>query len=296
MPIAILVGAALLAGQVVPRPPAGPRHELMIADGYTAVPLKQTKSGYYWLVPCSCRGKPLQLLLDTGADTVALDMPAARKLGLKGGAPRRDVGFGKDGESDSEQYILGEFTVGGLKVFGQPVVATDLSALGKMIFLDGAGPVQGVLGDELLRRHAAVIDYPTSTLYLKSSWAAEGPRLTGQWQCVALDGGGKAAPPGVVPSIRVGVKDGVLHYTEGEMTQRFALHCDPAARPKRMDWYPTADSGDGILTGKYAGIYAVTADELTLCMCLKGDTLVRPAAFTTRPDSGHALFKFRRVR
>ncbi len=95
MTSALLAGAVFFVGQATPLPrgsePAadlrGPRHQLMVADGYTAVPLKRTKSGVYWLVPCSYRGKSLQLLLDTGAaDTVALDRTAARRAGLRGGA------------------------------------------------------------------------------------------------------------------------------------------------------------------------------------------------------------------
>ena len=72
MPVAMLV----LARPVLPRPATDQRHEHLVADGYTAVPLKPTESGYYWLVPCSYRGEPLPLLLDPGADAVALDLGA----------------------------------------------------------------------------------------------------------------------------------------------------------------------------------------------------------------------------
>ncbi len=184
-----------------------------------------------------------------------------------------------------------------MKVLGSPIVATDLSDLGKLMYLDGAGPVHGLLGHELLRRHAAVIDYPAETLYLKSPWAVEGPKLAGKWQCVTAESEGQAAPPDLVQSLRVDLEDGVLNYHDDQAARRFVVGCDPLQRLKQMDWYLTSQPGDGPLPGKYPGIYTVTADELLICICLdctKGGE--RPTGFATKSGTGHSLFKFRRVR
>ena len=134
--------------------------------GWVEVPLAQAGGGLF-AVEAEAHGQKLLLLLDGGAATLALDRPAAARLGLPLEPARfKAVGLGAAGVAARSVRLpslqLGPFACG-------PVTALvlDLAPLNQSRARGGDRPVDGVVGADFLGAHQAVLDYPQHRLYLK---------------------------------------------------------------------------------------------------------------------------------
>ena len=121
-------------------------------------------SGNHVFVPAHLQGRALWFILDTGAGTSLFDMGRARALGVTLGQPFAARGAGPGTTAGA---ALGEpvgATVGtGADAVSAPFVASlDLSSLATHAGRD----VDGILGDDFIRRFVLEIDYAHLTLRL----------------------------------------------------------------------------------------------------------------------------------
>ena len=135
-------------------------------NGYTRIPLSRSGVGHFH-TDGTLNGRPVSVLVDTGASSTLFGLGVAREMGLAltklpmfgggAGAARLDVY-----KVEGADFRLGEVTP---KLAA--LVAMDLSHVNEALALRGSGAVDAVLGGDVLEAHGAVIDYAGNSLYLK---------------------------------------------------------------------------------------------------------------------------------
>lgn len=108
-------------------------------------------------------GRPIDIVLDTGASKTLVELNYCRSEGIR----VTDTGLAGHG---GNVYTLGDvrMTLDGLEVRTDGIVALDMSSTNERLATRGVDPIRAVIGQDVLRYHAAVIDYGTLTLFLKA--------------------------------------------------------------------------------------------------------------------------------
>ncbi len=144
--------------------------------GWTAVPMSST-NGRHYTVQCTIEGKPVRLMVDTGAQFTT----------LRSGVMPLPIIYNRDTGGSMAHLASTSMTMSmiGLDTISNParlenwkignyVVARSNVAVNKFpeVFGNeqsaGEGPLLGLLGAEVLAANNAVIDIPNSMLYLKA--------------------------------------------------------------------------------------------------------------------------------
>jgi clan AA aspartic protease (TIGR02281 family) len=141
-------------------------HDLMLANGYESITLTRTQVGHF-AMKGSVNGKSAVFLLDTGASSSVLDKSTADSMGLQTEAfDTLGGGLGATGMQTLKAGIhhldLGTFRTGLDSVY-----VMDLATVNKALVDNGAEPVDGVIGADVLLSGEAVIDYAKAVLYIR---------------------------------------------------------------------------------------------------------------------------------
>ena len=135
-------------------------------ENYQRVPLSRSSLGHFH-TPGSLNGHPVVVLIDTGAASTVVDLGSARDLGLT--ANKLAVTGGGAGGASLEIYDLpnAKLMLGEVKPRPRALLAMDLAHVNQALALRGEGRVDVVLGADVLEIQQAVIDYGSSSLFLK---------------------------------------------------------------------------------------------------------------------------------
>jgi predicted aspartyl protease len=130
--------------------------------GYACLDLTRTESGYF-VVRAVIDGKPLSLIVDTGAPCAHLDLARLRAREIPWptgvGRTKKEVG---NLPAFFETVRIGPVLIG--RMLALP---DDLSDMNERLAADGEPPADGLLGGDVLTTHAAVIDLARSRLFLR---------------------------------------------------------------------------------------------------------------------------------
>ncbi|HSC29115.1 MAG TPA: retropepsin-like aspartic protease [Vicinamibacterales bacterium] len=145
--------------------------ETLRRDGYTGLPLTTTGVGQL-ATRAKVNGIGAWFLVDTGASTTVIDRRSADRFGLRAsGADEQAFGCvttDAPGQvSSAHRAVVNRFELGGLVLEALSVHLVDLCHVNTALAKAGAGPIDGVLGGDLMVAHGAVIAYPSQTLHLK---------------------------------------------------------------------------------------------------------------------------------
>lgn len=134
--------------------------------GMYRVPLTVTGQGSA-LVHCTINGKPIVLILDTGAQGTVIDLKAATDAGVRSrevpGFFSRGVGAGRVAMRQGEVITL---DMSGFPAQVAPNLQ-DFSSLTLSHLSSGKTPIVGLLGFDVLRSYGAVIDLREGAMYLR---------------------------------------------------------------------------------------------------------------------------------
>lgn len=132
--------------------------------GFKPVRLREVRSGHH-VVEARVNGRPAAFVLDTGANVTVVHAPFAAQLGISGpGAAGQAVGLG--GARQAQRVRLEELRVGNVPIRKPFVVRADLAqVVGPLSQLAGR-PIHGVIGQDVMKEHRAVIDVARPVLYL----------------------------------------------------------------------------------------------------------------------------------
>src|SRR5687768_15269690 len=134
--------------------------------GFTAIPLREARSTGHHLVTASVNGKEGVFVLDTGANLSVIDVDHAAHFGLAAATGRRGGATGLGGSNSARQLSIRSLAVGGVKVRQRRMVVTDLGSIGDALAPLSGGAVHGLIGQDVLKEHRAVIDVERPILYL----------------------------------------------------------------------------------------------------------------------------------
>jgi predicted aspartyl protease len=123
--------------------------------------------GYNLYVDGSVNGRAAKLMVDTGAFATLLHSRFVHSMKI----PLRNTAFRSSGVNLKERGVkianITRLSIGSMDMRSSNVGVIDLEGLIHGGLLDASPPVAGLLGSEMLQRYHAIIDFGTSSLYLK---------------------------------------------------------------------------------------------------------------------------------
>ena len=134
--------------------------------GFTAIPLKEARTTGHHLVTARINGKEGVFVLDTGANMSVIDVDHAAHFGIEAGRGSRGGATGLGGARAASQASIESLSLGGIDVRQRRMVLTDLGQLGDALAPLAGGAVHGLIGQDVLKEHRAVIDVERPILYL----------------------------------------------------------------------------------------------------------------------------------
>jgi hypothetical protein len=138
------------------------------AEGYRRVPLSRNGVGHLETGGV-LSDRPVRILIDTGAASTVVSLALARELGLKLTALGRQGGGAGGASLDIFRLEENSLRLDHATPKPKALYAMDLSHVNAALAFKGATPVEVILGVDVFERQAAVIDYGSSSLFLKDA-------------------------------------------------------------------------------------------------------------------------------
>lgn len=118
----------------------------------------------YLIVNGLVNGKKVPFFIDSGANHSVIDSKWANKLNLK--LNKSDIRIGGYGESTLKTSTIKnlEIEFGGKVFKTSKALCVDMSNANKSLKREGAKPIAGLIGADILLKYKAVIDYDKMTM------------------------------------------------------------------------------------------------------------------------------------
>lgn len=138
--------------------------------GFTAVPLREVPTGHQ-VVDASLNGKPGTFVLDTGANVTVLSKDHTAAFGVSSNG-RGISGLGASlastaGKRASLEPIDG-LDIGSISIRQKRIAVADLGQLLTALSDTAGEEVVGIIGQDVLNEHRAIIDVARPMLYLRA--------------------------------------------------------------------------------------------------------------------------------
>ena len=133
------------------------------SEKFTRIGIQREKNGAL-TVPCSIRGQPARLLVDTGAFVTALHEPFVKSLGLVPEPTRISAQFGSGASKRVSAAKINDLSIGGFKA---PPEKFGVASLPNFALQQGSSRIAGILGMDTLYVCHAIIDLEGMSLFLK---------------------------------------------------------------------------------------------------------------------------------
>jgi hypothetical protein len=137
--------------------------------GFTAIPLRSARTTGHHLVSASINGREGVFVLDTGANVSVIDSDHAEHFRLGGGKASVGGAVVLGGANAARQVRIESLSLGGVTIRQRRMVLTDLGPLGDALAPLAGGAVHGLIGQDVLKEHRAVIDVERPLLYIIES-------------------------------------------------------------------------------------------------------------------------------
>ena len=132
--------------------------------GFEAVPLRELATGHH-LVDVNVNGRSAAFILDTGANMSVVHAPLAGALGIDAGRTgARSIAV--PGGRVAGQGGVDSLSIGGVPIRQANLVVADLGQLLSTMSSVSGETVHGLIGQDIMKEHRAVIDVARSILYL----------------------------------------------------------------------------------------------------------------------------------
>ena len=133
--------------------------------GFTGVPLTEVISGHH-LVELSINGTEGTFVLDTGANATVMHAGHAARFGIGEGAVVPGVAVGLGGSMQARRASVESMNIGGVPIRRDTIMLSDLGQVEQLLGQVSGKEVSGIVGQDLLSEHRAVIDVAKPLLYL----------------------------------------------------------------------------------------------------------------------------------
>ena len=133
------------------------------SEKFTRVPIQREKTAAI-TVPCSIRGQPMRLLIDTGAFVTILHEGFVKSLGLAVEPTRISAQFARGGSKKINAAKIDALNIGGFRMSPEKF---GVAPLPRFALQQGDTKIAGVLGMDTLYICHAIIDLDGMNLFLK---------------------------------------------------------------------------------------------------------------------------------
>ena len=140
--------------------------EFLNQIGYTRIPLYRSGVGHFH-TDGLLNNRPVSVLIDTGAASTVFSFDLARELNLEMTKLPTFGGGAGAAKLDIHQIQEASFLIGDFSPKINALLTMDLSHVNEALAIRDSTPVDAVLGGDVLEAYSAVIDYGSSSLYLK---------------------------------------------------------------------------------------------------------------------------------
>ena len=164
-----LAGLAAACTTTAPAPAPSPAASVggaLCRLGFSAIPIRALASGHH-LVDVTLNGKPATFVVDTGAGGTVIHAPYATSFLGTAAATRQGEAIGAGGTTALSRYPVEALTIGGAATALTTIYALDLGSVVKALDPLAGRPVQGVIGQDVMRAQHAIVDVRQSVLYLR---------------------------------------------------------------------------------------------------------------------------------
>jgi hypothetical protein len=136
--------------------------------GYRRIALSRNGVGHFEAAG-TLAGRSVRVLIDTGAASTVVSLALARELGLVL-APLGRTGGGAGGANLEIFRVSGaDLRLGDAVPRTRGLYAMDLNHVNAALAQKGTSPVDAILGVDVFDAQAAVIDYGSSSLFLRDA-------------------------------------------------------------------------------------------------------------------------------
>jgi hypothetical protein len=134
-----------------------------LAEKFTRIPLRREENGAL-TVPCSIRGQPSRLFVDTGAFLTIFDQAFLKLVGIPIEATRVSAHFTPGASRKIGAGQINDLRIGDFKT---PRAKFGVTALPNFTLRQGSARVSGILGMDTLYDCHGIIDLDSMNLFLK---------------------------------------------------------------------------------------------------------------------------------
>jgi predicted aspartyl protease len=165
-----LTGCDRMARQAAKEPEYRPEeaktvdHALCLL-GFEGVPLRTVATGHH-LVTAEVNGYPGAFVVDTGANASVLHAGDAAAFGVGQGITLPGAAVGLGGPMQARQARIDTMRIGGIGIRQSRIMVADLAQLRHILGLASGEKVAGIIGQDVMQEHRAVIDAARPILYL----------------------------------------------------------------------------------------------------------------------------------
>jgi hypothetical protein len=138
--------------------------DFLSARGYVRVPLARSGVGHFHAA-AELNGRPVEVLVDSGASCTVVAMTLVRELGLRAEA-LEGAAAGAGGTLDQFMIHGAELRFGAFAPRMAGPVGLDFEQVNAPLRAQGSTEVDLILGADVFDAHAAVIDYSSQSLFL----------------------------------------------------------------------------------------------------------------------------------
>lgn len=140
--------------------------DFLAARGYVRVPLTRSGVGHFHAAG-TLNGRPVEVVVDTGAAATVVAMSLVRALGLR--AEYIDSAGGGAGGTGLDQFLVygADLRLGQFAPRLTELAGIDFEHVNAALRAHGSAEVDVILGVNVFDTHAAVIDYASQSLFLK---------------------------------------------------------------------------------------------------------------------------------
>jgi hypothetical protein len=159
--------------------------------GFQAVPLREVATGHH-LVQATINGRSGSFVLDTGANVTVVENSHLRHFNISGSTGGLSGTVSMAGAAGARQVGVEGLEIGSIETRQSRIVTADMGQLLSTLSRVSNTTVYGLIGQDVLKEHRAIVDVAKPMLYLIPQ--DEDPSPVSAERCQGRDTSARIAP------------------------------------------------------------------------------------------------------
>jgi hypothetical protein len=133
--------------------------------GFTEIAMRTLATGHHQ-VEARLNGRPAIFIVDTGANVTVVDSAVAAEFGVGPSRPFPGRALGMGGATTAQLAPIRTLQIGPVQIRLSRVATSDLGQVLNVLRPVAGKPIHGIIGQDVLSEHRAVVDVARAALYL----------------------------------------------------------------------------------------------------------------------------------